>query len=118
MLFWLNNPGAGTVSLLCCKYLSHTPNMICNSRLHSRRDTQSLMNPAEIVVSKIQRQSRFEVLPLFRESTGKSGKPSHAHTHREILPLDIGRADLVEPGLALDWHWNGFNDLAWAVSFA
>src|SRR6266478_1880209 len=40
------------------------------------------------------------VFDLFREGIGQSGEPPHAHSHREILPLDIACRDMVRVWVA------------------
>jgi hypothetical protein len=52
------------------------------------------MNTAEIVIREVQRDSGFQIFQLFRESIGQSGKPSHLHSHGQILPFHVRRADM------------------------
>lgn len=42
------------------------------------------------------------ILELLRERIGQPSKPSHAHSHRQILPLNIARADVLRIGASVD----------------
>src|SRR5579864_2187929 len=87
------------------------------SRFHSGRYAQGFMNMAEIVIREVQGDSGFQVVQLFRESIGQSGKPSHCHPHGQILPFHVRRADMLlirvalyDLGYALhDWAWGVFS---------
>lgn len=73
------------------------------------------MNTAEIVIRKVQRASGFEVRGFLRESVRESGKPSHHHANREVLPFDVAGRNLSLIGIPLmDFH-DGFDDWAWGV---
>lgn len=56
------------------------------------------MNPRGIVVHAEQRDGVHVVLDLFGERVGKPGESPHVHPHREVLALDIGRADVRRVG--------------------
>jgi hypothetical protein len=49
------------------QFSQHT-HPIRNARLHRRRDPQRLVNPAEVVVRKVQAERSPQVLPLFAEA--------------------------------------------------
>jgi hypothetical protein len=70
--------------------------MIANPRFHCWRDAERLMNPAEIVVHVVQSNRVFQVFKFFGEGIRQSGKAAHGHTHREVLPLDIRRGDVLK----------------------
>ena len=68
-----------------------SPYMIRNSRLHCRCNPQCLVNPAEVVKHKVKGNRIKKVVDLLAESIGKASKPPHAHTHGQILPLNVAR---------------------------
>ncbi len=74
------------------------------------------MDAAEVVIGKVQRDSPFQVVPLFGKTVGKPREPSHARMHGQTLAFYIGCADLVEVGFTLDGHWNRVANLSWAVA--
>lgn len=57
---------------LVCKQFAPLPNVVGDARLHSGDYAERTMNPAKVVVEKVQGQSCDQVLPLFGESVGKS----------------------------------------------
>jgi hypothetical protein len=63
-------------------------------------EAQSLMNPNEIVVHVVWRQSRDMVLDLLGEPIGQPGKSAHLHPHREVLPFDVAYGDVPRIGIA------------------
>jgi hypothetical protein len=50
--------------------------------LHGGSDAKARMHTAEIVVSKVQRNSRFQVRQLFAESIRQSRESANGHPHR------------------------------------
>jgi len=52
------------------------------------------MNTAEIVMREVQSDCGFQIIQLFRESIGQSGKTPHLHSHNQILPFHVRRADM------------------------
>jgi hypothetical protein len=69
--------------------LSNSPQPISNANLHYGTDFQCLVNPGKIVMSKMQRNSRFEIFHLLAECICQPRKPPHRHPYREILPFDV-----------------------------
>ena len=63
--------------------------MIGDSSFHRRGDAERLMDAAEIVIRKVQGDSRSQVLPLFRERIGKPRQSANLHSHREVLALYV-----------------------------
>jgi hypothetical protein len=76
------------------------------------------MDAARIVVRKVQRECCLQIGPFLRETTRETRQPSHAHTHRQILTLNVRRANLAGLWMALDRHWDGFDDLSWAITLS
>lgn len=60
------------------------------------------MNAHEVVIHHVERDRVCVVLDLLREGIRQAGEAAHVHAHREIVPLHIRRADVVEIGLAFD----------------
>src|ERR1700682_2077045 len=58
------------------------------------------MNPREVVVHVMQTDRVSKVLDLLGEGVGEACKTTHPHTHREVLSLNVGRADLLGVGVA------------------
>lgn len=48
------------------------------------------MNPAEIVVGKMQRQGRFQPRQLLAERIGQPGEPVHHHADGQVLAACSG----------------------------
>ena len=53
---------------------------------------------------------------LFRESIGQPSEPTDAHSHCEVLPLGIGRADVRRVGIAFDPLFVTAGAFGWAVA--
>jgi len=66
------------------------PNIVANTGLHGGGDSQSLMDKAEVVPSKVKRQHGVEFLPFLREGVGQASESPHLHSHRQVLALDVG----------------------------
>jgi len=58
------------------------------------------MDANEVVECAVQRDRVAVVLNLLAERIGQSSKAAHVHSHGEVLPLDIGSADVLEIGTA------------------
>ena len=61
------------------------------------------MNAAEVLVHVEQIQRVDVMLQLFRESISQPSEAAHVHAHSQILPLDVGRADVNLIGIANDY---------------
>src|SRR5438874_63116 len=73
------------------------------------------MYTAEIVIREVQRTSCFQVFNFLAESIGEARKPSHHHSHGQVLPFNVTRTDFLFVRVAL--HDLGYNleDWAWGV---
>lgn len=76
--------------------------MIRDSRFHRGRYSQGCMDATKVVVAKIQGQHRMQLAPLFAEGICQSGQPSHAHSHIEILSLNVRRTNLGGVRIPID----------------
>jgi hypothetical protein len=73
------------------------------------------MNTAEIVIRKMQSNSGFQIVQLFRESVGHSGKAPHLHSHGQILPFHIACRDVICIGFSLPYLGYNLHGWAWGV---
>jgi hypothetical protein len=60
------------------------------------------VNPAKVVVDEMHRDSQAMIVNLLAEPIGEPGKTAHGHTHREVLPLGMARANLFDFGQSED----------------
>src|SRR5438094_7127011 len=71
------------------------------------------MNTAEIVVSEMQGNSRFQMRQFFAESVRQPRQPAKLHPHGEVLSFHKTSRDVLRIGIALadlgynlhDWPW-------------
>src|SRR5215470_17114841 len=73
------------------------------------------MNTAQIVMREMQIDSGNQVLQLLAEGVGQPGKPSHAHTHREVLPFDVTGRDVFRVGPSVTHFGYNLRDSWWGV---
>ena len=62
--------------------------MVCDSGLHRWRATERLMNPAKVVIHKMQSERELVILKLLTECVCETGEAPVAHSQREILAFD------------------------------
>lgn len=74
------------------------------------------MNAREIVVHVVQGDRESVLFDLFRESVGQASEPTDAHSHCEVLPLGIGRADVHRIGIAFDPLFVTAGASGWAIA--
>jgi len=55
--------------------------MVCDSRLHSWRDAQRFVNPAEIVMQEVKSNRMLVILDFLREAI-RERESAQAHSHR------------------------------------
>lgn len=60
------------------------------------------MDPDEVVPECIERDHVRVVFKLFAEGVCQPSEPPHRHSHSEVRPLGIGRADVLRIGVACD----------------
>ncbi len=73
------------------------------------------MNPAEIIVGEVKAVCGPQVLPLLAEAKREPGEPSHLHSDRQILSLNMAGADSFRIGVAHDWDLLRVRDLGRTV---
>ena len=61
--------------------------MIRNSHFHCWRNSQTLVNSAEIVMHIVERHGVCMILDLLGKAIGEPCKAAHGHTHRQVLAL-------------------------------
>jgi len=69
------------------------------------------MDAGEVVVHVVERHRRRMVVELLREGVRQPRKPANRHAHREILALDVGRADVRRVRLFQDIAASGSGSL-------
>lgn len=74
------------------------------------------MNANEVVIHEMQRHGVRMVFHLLRESIRQSRHAARVHADIEIVPLGIGRADMLHVGVALDPHFLRASAFSWAVA--
>ena len=60
------------------------------------------MWPDHVVVDGVKRDGTGMVLQLLREGVGQPSEATHAHSHREVVALDIAGRDVGGVRLTLD----------------
>ena len=63
------------------------------------------MAAAKVVMGEMQGDGRAVVFQLFAKPVRQTGEPAHGHAERQVLPLDMGSADLRRVGIAADWDY-------------
>jgi hypothetical protein len=81
----------------------HAPDVIADSSSHCGRHPERLMATAEVVKGKPQHECCAVILKLFAEAVGQTGKAADAHSHREILALNMAGTNASRIGLADAW---------------
>ena len=61
------------------------------------------MDAGEVVVHVVEGNGGLVVGELLGEAVRESGKPTHLHPHREVLPLHERRGNVFEARAAADW---------------
>ncbi len=60
------------------------------------------MNADKVVIHHVERDRVGVIFDLLRKGVCQAREAAHVHPHREIVPLDIGRADVRRVGIAFD----------------
>src|SRR5690349_9880616 len=58
------------------------------------------MNTDEIIMHEVDRDRMRMVLDLLRECVGQPREATNGHPHRQVLALNVGRADMARIGVA------------------
>ncbi len=90
--------------------------MVGDSRLHCGRYAKRLVDAAEIVVHKMQRHSRFQIIQLLAKSVCQSRESAHRHSHREVLSLYKRHADVLRIGMSSDPLGYRLHEPRWGIS--
>src|SRR5438876_13908 len=73
------------------------------------------MNTAEIIEREVQSNSGFQMRQLFAESICEPSQSAKLHPHREILTLNVGRADMFWIGMTAAHFGYNLHDWPWGV---
>jgi hypothetical protein len=74
------------------------------------------MNPTEVVPSEMQGQGCFQILPFPAESICQPCEPANVHSHCEVLPFDVRRANSIEFWLSPSWERHNVHNLSRRVA--
>jgi hypothetical protein len=75
------------------------------------------MNTAEVIKPEVQGDCGFQIVQLFRESVGQSGKAAHLHPHGQILPFNVASGDVFRIGPTIAHFGYNLRDASWGVPF-
>lgn len=74
---------------LSCKQVSQRPNVSGDTAFHRGRTTDRRMNPAKVVVRKVQRERRFQVFPLLTKTKTQPRESSHRGSDIQVLSFNV-----------------------------
>src|SRR5258707_12297791 len=95
---------------------AHAPDVIRDPRCHRRRDSQRLMDPAEIEECEPKRVGCAKVLPLFTEGVREPCHAAHTHPNRKVLSLNMRCTNAGHIGLAVDRSSHRGRHFWWSVT--
>ena len=93
------------------QHLIEAPNVVSDLRFHCGRNADRLVDTAEVVVRKPQRQLRPVVLELLTEGVREARKAPDLHPHGEVAALHVGRTDAARIRITDGWDSLRGNDL-------
>jgi hypothetical protein len=64
----------------------------------------------------MERQRGFQVAPLLAERVCQTSQPAHAHSHREVLSLDVRGADSFLVWVTVDRRGDRFHHFGRAIA--
>src|SRR5947207_82506 len=73
------------------------------------------MHAAEIVIREVQGNGSFQVRQFFAESVRQPCQSAKLHPHREILALNVRRADMVGIGVTAAYFGYDLHDWPWGI---
>jgi hypothetical protein len=73
------------------------------------------MHTAEVVIREVQGASGLEIVQLLGKGVGQSRKPSHHHSHGQVLPFNVTRTDFLLIRVSLNDLGYNFEDWTWGV---
>ena len=79
---------------------SDLPNVAGNSGFHRWRNPERLVNPAEVIVHKVEGNGVFEVIDFLGKAVGQPGKSPVHHSDSQVLPFDIARGNILHVRIA------------------
>src|SRR5437899_7706447 len=74
--------------------------MIGTSSFHSWRHSETLVNPAEIIVHEVKRDRMLEIFDFLGKGVSQSRESAHTHAHGQVLPFNVARRDNRNIGFA------------------
>jgi hypothetical protein len=76
--------------------------MVRNRGFHGGGCAKSLVNSGEVVIHVVKVYEMLKIFEFFGKGVGQSGESSHAHSHGEVLALDVASRNESRIGIAAD----------------
>ena len=76
-----------------CQVLD-APQLFRDACMHCRRNAQRRVDSHEVVEHKMKRNRMRMVLNFLREGICQSGKPTHVHSHSQVLTFNVTGRDI------------------------
>ena len=74
------------------------------------------MHAHEVVMCEVQRDRSPQILDLFAKGVREPGKPTHLHTHGQVLPFNVAGRNVLLIRIAVDRLANSGNDARRAIA--
>jgi hypothetical protein len=107
--------GAKAIVSPCLQQFLHGPDVIGKPGLHSRRDTDSLMNTNEIEKGHVQIHGGFQMIETLAESEAQARKTTQVRPNTQVGAFDVRGADSCFVRVSADYDGNGRRDFRWFV---
>ena len=93
--------------------------MVSESSLRGGGYADGAVDSDKVVMCEPQARSSIVVLPFLAEGVRQAGEAANLHPHREVLALDVRRANLVRVGASDEWdHLRCDHFRGWVAVFA
>src|ERR1700674_2622506 len=111
MLLVAGELGEETIASRSLQEFLNGPDVICDSGLHGRGDSERLMYAAEVEKGHVQVNGGFQVLQRFAEAQTKSRKAPKVCPDGQIGPLDVAGRDSFDLRTPADLDWYSVQNL-------
>lgn len=74
--------------------------MVGQPRFHSGCDAQTAMDATEVLIRKVNRQRKFEIVKLLAKRIGQAREASQLHPHGQVLSFHKTGRDVSETRIA------------------
>ena len=93
----------------------HAPNVIYEPSIQIGRDLQGFVNPAKVIVCKVNGKCCTHIFDLAGERIGQPSETTHLHADREVLALHVRSGNVRRLRVPGDWDWDRIDDIRRAV---